>query len=172
VLAQAADMISRPTQILNAIAAIEQTVSITDQLGATARVTSAHAFPHWDTAQLSCPFFANRLQGGPADLIPGTSTQKRDSTVDMFLCLVGQELTGDLATALEYTHDWADAVFAAFAAKTKLGNTMALDGQSKLVNYAFISDWEVVLANVGSSTYHAIKFTLTVQERYYVAVGL
>jgi hypothetical protein len=163
-------VISRPSQILQAIAAVQLPIQISSGVQ-TQKVTAAYPFLQWNIAGVNLPFFANRLSGGPSSF-SAQNVQLRDSMVEMYLCLETIVEGQSLASSLEYTTDWVDAVYYAFANKVKLGNTQTADMTGPLLLLAYISAWDIVQAQLGSTTYHAVKFDLTVHERYAVTVGL
>ena len=158
-------MISQPTQILSAVAAVQTGISVTGSDGRSQAVTAAYPFLQWNVAGLNCPFFANKIGGGPARFT-AQGRRQRESTVAMYLCLQPVNQNASLAVSLEYALDWADAVFTAFDAHLRLGGALGF------LELAQISHWDLVTAALGTTEYHALKFDLSVTETYTAAIGL
>jgi len=164
-------MISRVSQVLDAVSAVQKAVTISDSSGNTQGITAVYPFVEWSVASVNCPFFANMVSGGESDIV-GTTTQVRNDVIHMYLLLQAIQEGQSLSVTLQYVLDWVDAVYAAFAAAYKLHNQQSADGNGPLVNVVWISAWDMSRYTLGATTYFGLKFDLTVQERFTAAVAL
>ena len=146
---------SQLNDILERLAEIQETVTITG--GSVGR-----AYPYIPAAPAAseCPFFVNEIGGGPSNLAAVSGLQARTSTITMHLCLSPWQLDVSQEATLEEMCAWADAVYAKFAQKVRLG------GDLGYVLEAVITAWDAEKLTLGMTEFGALKFVLTVRELY------
>ena len=150
---------------LDAVAAIQSAVTVTFNDSTVGQVTHAYPYGEWSITSVNCPFFVNQTNGGDCNIGATQGRQDIDNVVEMFLCLWPTSQGRSREQTMRYVLEWRDAVFTAFALKIRLGGAMSF------VKQAFISHWDFGAYTLGATEYHAIRFTLKLDEAFVLPVG-
>jgi hypothetical protein len=158
-------MACNAVQALDSIAAIQQAISVTFEDGTVQQVTHAYPYGEWTVTSNNLPFFVNEMQGGDTNFAATPGLQNVEDIVQMYLCLWPTAQGRSRETSLRYVLEWRDAVFAAFAAKMRLGGNMPF------VKSAFIQHWDYGTSTIGATSYWALHFELSLGEAFTLAIG-
>ncbi len=158
-------MACNAVQALDAIAAIQQAVSVTFEDGTIQQVTHAYPYGESTITSVNLPFFANDMQGGDTNFAATPGLQNVEDIVQMYLCLWPTAQGRSREMSLRYVLEWRDVVFAAFAAKMRLGGTMPF------VKSAFIQHWDYGTYTIGATEYWALRFELNLGEVFTLVIG-
>ena len=164
--------VSRLVDIMNRIAAIQLTITVTGMDRPAVKYASPF-MPATSAAEM-CPFFVNRPHNGKSDIgaagnspPAGTGLQSRDDQIDMILCVERRDGNVDIKFGAWDTALWVDAVYATFAQHLKLSNPATSGVDMPEVVDAKIKSWELNDSyELNNAVYMALVFSMTVRERY------
>ncbi len=155
---------SNINDIMERIATIQKTVSITDGIN-TSTVKQAEAYQPSDISSVSCPFFINEIHGGRTEFMATGGLQYVDNNISMNLCVMRREAGTNLKNVVKQTEKWRDAVFIAFAQKLRLGNDFPF------IIDAYITSWDLIEYTYGTTAFVALNFNLFVREAFTLTVA-
>ena len=150
---------SHITEVLEAIAAIQQPITVGDE-----QVNAAMPYFELQLSTSDLPACVNQLQGGPVKF-SGAPVQSVSEKIVMYLVLQGYYEGQSFAHNEEYVATWRDAVLEAFGAHQRLG------GALPYILDATISDWDIEIADLGGSQWWTIRFDLQVRELFLQIIG-
>lgn len=145
---------SQINTILERLATIQTAITITGG-------TIGNAYAYWpaDPSSAMCPFFVNRVRGGPTQFQATGGMQSAETDIDMVLAVARQESDATFAQVQNHCYLWRDAVFTAMAQKLRLGNDLSYILDAAITNWSIEPQYEV-----GTGVYVALVFTLQVRE--------
>lgn len=153
---------SQLNQVRERVSAIQTGISVPG----VGPVQAAYAYLPANLPAANCPFFVNEIaRGGASDLTATGGLQRVDTTLRMHLAVTFAEGDASQELADQQVSYWRDAVYAAFAAKLRLG------GDLPFVLQALITSWDLERLTLGSSEFLGLYFDLTVREMYSVTVA-
>lgn len=153
---------SQLNQILDYLAEVQKTIEI-EGLG---QVKQSYAYMPADPSSCQCPFFVNRVRGGPISIFASMGRQQIVDQIDMILCVSRLQGDSTLAANLQYVARWRDSVVKFFAARIRFENRFSF------ITVAYIDEWrglERVL--YGSSQFVNMTFRLHIEEHFVTPVA-
>ena len=147
--------------ILDALAAVQMTIVNPDGEA----VAWAGSYFEMMVSQHDMPFFSNQLTGGPVMVAAAGILQGVRDVVKMRLVLQSYALGESFEHNEQYVLGWRDAVI------DTIGQHLRLGGQLAQILKAEITNWDIEVAELGSSEFWCLRFDLTIDERLSVAIG-